>query len=84
MDKELNFLLYSTQNEDVNINVVIKDETLWLTQKSMAELFAVNPQAITKHLSNIYQEGELDKAATCSKMEQVHLEGARQVTRVHI
>lgn len=82
MDKELNFLLYSTQNEDVNINVVIKDETLWLTQKSMAELFSVNPQAITKHLSNIYQEGELDKAATCSKMEQVHLEGARQVTRV--
>jgi hypothetical protein len=68
MDKELKFLLYSTPQEDVNINVVVKDENLWLTQKAMAELFDVNVPAISKHLQNIYDEGELDRNSTVSKM----------------
>ena len=59
MDKELKFLLYSTPNEDVNVNVVVKDENLWLTQKAMAELFDVNVPAISKHLKNIFESGEL-------------------------
>ena len=74
-------ILYSIDNQKEFVNVVFKDETFWLTQKAMAELFDVNSQAITKHLMNIFQEGELDKDSTCSKMEQVQKEGSRNVTR---
>ena len=74
-------ILYSIDNQKEFVNVVFRDETFWLTQKAMAELFDVNPQAITKHLMNIYEEGELDKNSTCSKMEQVQKEGSRNVTR---
>lgn len=74
-------LLYENGQEKEYVSVIFKDETFWLTQKSMAELFDVNTQAITKHLSNIYTEDELDKTQTCSKMEQVQLEGAREVKR---
>ena len=78
---EIQFLLYNTPNENIKVNVIVKDETLWLTQKAMSELFDVNTQAITKHLKNIFEEGELEKAATCSKMEQVQQEGGRFVKR---
>jgi len=82
MNNEFKFLIYRTAEGDVSINAIIKDESVWLTQKAMAELFDVNPQAITKHLSNIYEEGELDKDSTCSKMEQVQIEGNRSVARM--
>ena len=78
---EIQFLLYNTPDENIKVNVIVKDETLWLTQKAMAELFDVNTQAITKHLKNIFEEGELQKEATCSKMEQVQQEGERLVKR---
>ena len=65
----------------VQIQAVVRDETVWLTQRAMGELFGVNSQAITKHLQNIYTEGELEQSATCSKMEQVQLEGNRNVSR---
>ena len=78
---EIQFLLYNTPDENIKVNVIVKDETLWLTQKAMAELFDVNTQAITKHLKNIFEEGELQKEATCSKMEQVQQEGGRLVKR---
>ena len=78
---EIQFLLYNTPDENIKVNVIVKDETLWLTQKAMAELFDVNTQAITKHLKNIFEEGELQKEATCSKMEQVQQEGERLVRR---
>lgn len=78
---EIQFLLYNTPDENIKVNVIVKDETLWLTQKAMAELFDVNSQAITKHLKNIFDEGELSKKATCSKMEQVQKEGERLVKR---
>ena len=81
LPKEFNFLIYKSENEDLFVNAYIKDETIWLTQKSMSELFGVNPQAITKHLQNIYNEGELEQAATCSKMEQVQDESGRVVRR---
>lgn len=74
-------LLYQAGDTNVCVNVTFKDETFWLTTKSMAELFGVNTQAITKHLGNIYDEEELDKNATCSKMEQVQQEGIRSVKR---
>ncbi len=75
-------VFYQTENSDVVVNVVFKDETFWLTQKAMAALFDVNPQAITKHLANIYYEDlELEKSATCSILEQVQKEGNRSVKR---
>ena len=71
-------LLYSDDSGKEFINVVFKDETFWLTQKAMAELFDVNVPAISKHLQNIYEEQELSRNATISKMETVRQEGERQ------
>lgn len=81
MSNEFNFLLYKAEHEDVSVNALIKDETIWLTQKAMAELFGVDTPAISKHLSNIYADGELEQDATVSKMETVQQEGNRQVKR---
>ena len=85
MDKDLlksgEVLLYSDDNNKEYINVIFKDETFWLTQKAMSELFGVKTQAVSKHLSNIFDEGELDRNSTCSKMEQVQIEGSRRVAR---
>ncbi len=69
--EEVKFLLYSYLEGDINIGVIIKDDTLWLTQKSMAELFGVGVPAISKHLKNIYESEELMKNSTISKMETV-------------
>ena len=79
--EEFPVVLFSSQDGDVRVNAVLRDRTLWLTQKSMAGLFGVKSQAITKHLKNIYATGELQIAATCSKMEQVQSEGGRNVAR---
>ena len=81
MDKELQFLIYNTPEENVSVNAVIKDETIWLTQKAMAELFGVGVPAISKHLANIYAEGELNEISTVSKMEIVQQEGSRDIKR---
>ena len=85
MDKDLlksgEVLLYSDDNNKEYVSVIFKDETFWLTQKAMSELFGVNTQAVSKHLSNIFDEGELDRNSTCSKMEQVQIEGSRRVAR---
>ena len=69
--EEVKFLLYSYLEGDINIGVIIKDDTLWLTQKSMAELFGVGVPAISKHLKNIYESEELMKNSTISKMATV-------------
>ena len=81
MPNDFRFLIYNSAEEDVSVNAVIKDESIWLTQKGMAELFAVEVPAISKHLSNIYAEGELQQSATVSKMEIVQREGSRSVRR---
>lgn len=81
MTETNNIVFYQTENADVVVNVVYKDETFWLSQKAMAALFDVNTQAITKHLSNIYEEQELVKDSTCSILEQVQKEGNRNVKR---
>lgn len=81
-NKPQNIVLYQMDNSNVYVNVYFSGETFWLTQKAMAELFGVNPQAITKHLGNIYEEHELEKESTCSKMEQVQQEGIRTVKRM--
>ena len=70
------FMLYSDISENISVNVVVKDETIWLTQKSMAELFGVNVPAINKHLYNIFAEGELAEKVVISKMEIATQHGA--------
>ena len=77
MNKELQFLIYSTPQEDVKIDVVVQNETVWLTQKAMSALFDVQVPAISKHIKNIYEEGELSEIATISKMETVVNRGFR-------
>ena len=74
-------LLYSDESGKEYVSVVFRDETFWLTQKAMAELFNVNVPAVSKHLQNIYEEGELERDSTISKMETVQQEGERQVRR---
>ena len=78
---ETPFLMYHSEDENVVINALVKDDTVWLTQKAMAELFAVEAPAINKHLKNIFLEGELQEDATVSKMEIVQAEGTRNVKR---
>lgn len=74
-------IFYNTPTGDVKIEVIFNDETFWLTQKRMAELFGVEVPAINKHLSNIYETGELDEKATISILETVQQEGTRMVKR---
>ncbi|MDD6069407.1 MAG: virulence RhuM family protein [Clostridiales bacterium] len=81
MNKEHEIVLYQIDDTNVCVNVVYNEETFWLTQKAMAELFEVNVPDISKHLNNIFKEGELEKNATVSKMEIVQKEGNRQVKR---
>ena len=81
MENSFQFLIYRSAEEDVSVNAIVKDESVWLTQKGMAKLFGVQPAAISKHLANIYEEGELQLEATSSKMETVEQEGERQVRR---
>ena len=81
MQNDFRFLIYNSEEEEVSVNAVVKDESVWLTQKGMAELFAVEVPAISKHLANIYAEGELSQATTVSKMEIVQTEGTRNVRR---
>ena len=81
MIQEHEIVLYQVEDTNICVNVVFKDETFWMTQKAMAELFDVNVPAISKHLSNIFEEGELFKEATVSKMEIVQMEGNIKVKR---
>lgn len=76
MNNEFEFLVYRSVQEDVSVNAVIKDETVWLTQKAMAELFGVQTPAISKHLKNIFEEGELNEKVVVSKMETTTAHGA--------
>ena len=76
MNKEFQFLIYNVPTEDVTVNAIIKDETIWLTQKAMAELFGVQTPAVNKHLKKIFDEGELDEKVVISKMEITTAHGA--------
>lgn len=66
---DFSFLIYKTAEEDITVNAVIRDETIWLTQKAMSELFGVQTPAISKHLKSIFEEGELAQEVVVSKME---------------
>jgi hypothetical protein len=77
MNNEIQFILYQLPDEEGRVQVVIKDETIWATQKAMAQLFGVGVPAISKHLAHIFEEGELNKDTTVSKMEIVVSRGFR-------
>ena len=77
MDREVQFLLYNMPEDSGKVQVVIKDETIWCTQKAMSQLFGVGVPAVSKHLKNIFEEGELSPEMTISKMETVINRGKR-------
>lgn len=75
------FILYQAEDGTTRLQVRVENETVWLSQRDMAELFQTTPQNITLHIAAIYEEGELVEAATCKDYLQVRAEGARQVRR---
>lgn len=77
MPKDIAFILYNTPEHSEKVQVVVREETLWMTQKAMAELFGVQVPAISKHLKNIFESGELQESTTVSKMEIVVNRGFR-------
>lgn len=84
MDKELQkgeIIIYTSEDGTISLDTKLENDTIWLTQKQMAELFGVKTPAINKHLNNIYNEGELDKNATVSILEIVQIEGGRSIKR---
>ena len=81
MEKELQFLIYNTPENDISVNAAIKDDTIWLTQKEMAELFDCTSDNVSLHLKNIFSDGELNEEATTEEFSVVQQEGIRQVQR---
>lgn len=81
MANELQFILYNIDQKDIKVKVAIKDETIWITQRGMAELFDCSADNISLHLKNIYQDGELQEEATAEDFSVVQIEGTRRVTR---
>lgn len=83
MEKELNFLIYNTPDEDVSIQAVVKDESIWLTQKAMAELFGCSTDNISLHLKNIFLDGELDKNSVTEKISATASDGKKYLTQFY-
>ena len=81
MNKELNFLMYNTPEEDVSIRALAKDDSMWLTQKAMAELFGCSTDNISLHLKNIYSDGELDEKSTTEEISVVKQEGKGRISK---
>ena len=81
IEKTTDFLFYNSEDGSIKVQVIVGDDTVWTTQKGMAEIFNVEVPAISKHISNIIAEGELQEASTVSKMEIVQREGSRDVKR---
>ena len=81
MDEQFNFLMYQAAEEEISVNALIKDDSVWLTQKAMGELFGVESHTINYHLKEIYKTNELEEAATTRKIRAVQQEGIRQVER---
>lgn len=78
--KQINFLVYSTPTEDVKVKAILKDETIWLSQKGMAELFECSTDNVGLHLKNIFLSGELQENRTAEEISVVQTEGKRTVT----
>jgi hypothetical protein len=74
-------LLYKTQNNEVKLEVLIENETIWLSQKQLCELFGRDKSVISRHIKNIFKDGELDEVSTVAKNATVQKEGSREITR---
>jgi len=81
MKENSEIVLYTSPDGQIKVDVRLQDETVWLTQAALAELYQTTPQNITLHLKAVYADGELDKKATCKEYLQVQKEGARQISR---
>jgi hypothetical protein len=83
MENELQFILYSTPDENISVQAVVKDETLWLTQRAMAELFGCSSDNISQHLKNIFESGELDKISVTEKISATANDGKNYLTQFY-
>ena len=83
MDKQFKFLIYQSTEEDVSVNALIKDETIWLNQKGMAELFGCGTDNISFHLKNIFADGELDKNSVTEKISATAADGKKYPTQFY-
>ena len=82
MESKLNSIeIYRSKDGTVQLNVKLENESVWLTQSQMAELFGVERTSIVRHIRNIYKSEELDESSTCAKSAQVRMEGQRQIVR---
>lgn len=81
MDDHGEIIIYQTEDGLTNIEVKMQDDTVWLTQQQMAELYRTSRTNVVEHIRHIYDEGELDMISTCRKFRQVRMEGNREVTR---
>ena len=81
MEHDSEIILYQTADGQIKIDVRLEDETVWLNQNQLEDLFQTDRTSIVKHIKNIYESGELSEVATCAKIAQVQLEGNRKVTR---
>ena len=81
MKEDQKIVIYQTEDGQTQIDVRLENETVWLTQAQMAELFETDRTSIVRHINNIYRVDELEREATCAKIAQVQTEGNRQVTR---
>lgn len=79
--KDFNFLIYRTEEEDIAVSAIINEDTIWLTQKAMCELFGVEKSTISEHIKNIYESGELEEISTVRNFRTVQKEGNRAVSR---
>ena len=83
MNSEIKYLIYNTPQEAVSVNAVVKGETIWLTQKAMAELFDCSTDNISLHLKNIFAEGELDKNSVTEKISATATDGKNYLTQFY-
>ena len=81
MNENNQIIIYQTEDGQTQVDVRMENETVWLTQAQMAELFQKDRTVITRHINNVFKEGELNREEVCAKIAQVQIEGNRSVTR---
>ncbi len=82
--EENKIVIYQSEDGQTQIDVRLENETVWLTQSQMAELFQTDRTSIVRHINNIYKADELEKISTCAKIAQVQIEGKRDLVLIHI
>lgn len=78
MNKQMHYVLYHSDESDVSVNAVVQNDSIWVTQKAMAELFNVNLSSISRHLKNIFEEGELNEEVVIAKIATTTQHGAME------